>query len=72
MNLHNIKPLMPMKSNEKCAIHNVVCSACGEEIPEHEKDVSLLSQMSISELDDVECIDCEMKYRDSADLDMFG
>lgn len=22
MTLHNIKPLMPMKSNEKCAIHN--------------------------------------------------
>jgi hypothetical protein len=23
MNLHNIKPLMLMKSNNKCAIHNV-------------------------------------------------
>ncbi len=29
MNLHNIKPLMPMKSNEKqCAINVVVKSFC--------------------------------------------
>lgn len=53
-------------------LYNVVCSACGEEIPEQEKDVSLLAKMSESELYDLECISCEMKFRDSADIDMFG
>jgi protein-arginine kinase activator protein McsA len=61
------------KNNEQAfAIHNVVCSACGEEIPEHEKDISLLAKMSQNELEDLECISCEMKFRDSADIDMFG
>lgn len=60
------------KNQRAIAIHNVVCSACGEEIPEHEKDVSLLAKMSYNELEDLECINCEIKYRDSADIDMFG
>ena len=30
MNLHNTRPLMPMKSNEKqCDTHVVKCSVCG-------------------------------------------
>lgn len=63
----------PKNENQKSfTIHNVVCSACGEEIPEHEKDISLLAKMSQSELGDLECISCEMKFRDSADIDMFG
>ncbi len=61
------------KNNEQAfAIHNVVCSACGEEIPKHEKDISLLAKMSKIDLEDIECISCEIKFRDSADLDMFG
>lgn len=60
------------KTEEAFAIHSVVCSACGEKIPEHEKDVILLSKMSKSDIEDLECISCEMKFRDSADLDMFG
>ena len=46
----------------------VVCSACGEEMPDHEKHPAMMAM----DIDDVECIDCEMKFRDSADLDMFG
>jgi hypothetical protein len=49
-----------------------MCSACGEKIPEHEKNIEHLSRMTKSELEDVECISCEMKYRDSADIDNFG
>lgn len=48
-------------------IQNVVCSACGEEIANHEKYAS----MQI-DLDDVECISCENKYWDSVDIDNFG
>jgi hypothetical protein len=50
----------------------IICCACGETIPEHEKDVELLSQMSDTQLEDVECMFCEIKFRDSADIDMFG
>ena len=46
----------------------VVCSACNELIPEHEIYPGMLNM----DADDVECIDCEIKYRDSADIDMFG
>lgn len=35
MNLHNIKPIMPMKSNEKCAIPVVTC-CCGLVITDSE------------------------------------
>lgn len=38
----------------------IICTACKEPIPEHE-----LTSLS----NDQECISCEMKVRDSADLD---
>ena len=46
----------------------ITCSVCNQLIPEHEIDPKMLN-MDVS---DLECIDCEMKYRDSADIDMFG
>lgn len=61
-----------LHEREGLFLFGVMCSACGEQIPEHEKNISHLAQMSKSELEDVECISCEMKYRDSADIDMFG
>lgn len=45
----------------------VMCSACGEEIPDHEKYTSMTNM----DIDEIECISCEMKYRDSADMDNF-
>ncbi len=53
-------------------IYTVLCGGGGEKIPEHEKNIEHLSRMTKSELEDVECISCEMKYRDSADIDNFG
>lgn len=52
-------------------LHNggVLCNSCHELIPEHEL---LYTEMLNMDEDDIECISCEMKYRDSADLDMFG
>ena len=50
------------------SIGGVVCSACNELIPEHE----IYPEMLNMDADDIECIDCEMKFRDGADLDMFG
>jgi hypothetical protein len=61
-----------LKTEKQCDIHGVMCSACGEKIPEHEKNIEHLSRMTKSELEDVECISCEIKYRDSADIDNFG
>ena len=53
-------------------LFGVRCSACGEKIPKHEKNLQHLGTMTKSEIEDIECISCEMKYRDSADIDMFG
>ena len=53
------------KDNKAFAIHGVVCSACGEEIPEHEK----YPEMKNMDIDEIECMSCEMLARDSADLD---
>jgi len=57
---------------EQLILSGVMCSACGEKIPEHEKNIHHLGEMTKSELEDIECIGCEMKYRDSADIDNFG
>lgn len=57
-----------MKNKEKLNIAVLICSACGELIPEHEK----YAGMSLSELSDIECMSCEMKYWDSSDIDNFG
>ena len=43
----------------------VMCSACGEEIPDHEKYPTMVNM----DIDEIECISCEMKYHDSADID---
>ena len=61
-----------LHEREQLFLFGVMCSACGEKIPEHEKNIKHLARMTKSELEDVECISCEMKYRDSADIDMFG
>jgi aspartate carbamoyltransferase regulatory subunit len=61
----------PLTFKNNDVIHGVMCSACGEKIPEHEKNIEHLSRMTKSELEDVECISCEMKYRDSADIENF-
>ena len=53
----------PLKPQLNIAV--VICSACGEEIPYHEK----YPAMANMDIDEIECISCEMKYRDSADLD---
>ena len=50
-------------------IATIICGSCKEPIPDHEKDVALLSSLSQSDLEDVECISCENKYRDSSDID---
>jgi len=60
------------KRNGQCPTHGIICSACGEIIPEHEKNINHLAKMSKSELEDLECISCEIKYWDSADIDNFG
>jgi hypothetical protein len=61
--------LEEQNSNEpqKLALNKpvVMCSACGEEIPDHEK-YPAMANMSV---DEIECISCEMKYRDGCDLD---
>ena len=67
-----IRNLRKRDENKQCNIQNVMCSACGEKIPEHEKNIQHLSRMTKIELEDVECVSCEIKYRDSADIDMFG
>jgi hypothetical protein len=64
--------IINVDDKKQCDIHVVMCSACGEKIPEHEKNIEHLSRMTKSELEDVECISCEIKYRDSADIDNFG
>ena len=53
----------PLKPQLNIAV--IMCSVCGEEIPHHEKYLA----MTNIDIDEIECISCEMKYRDNADLD---
>ena len=46
-------------------MENLMCSACGKPIPEHEKYPEM-EQMSP---DAIECMNCEMLATDSADID---
>lgn len=55
-------------NKEEIDLNCVVCSACGEEIPKHETKPEMLSM----DIDDIECLSCEIKYLDSMDIDMFG
>ena len=52
-------------SKEKLNLVVVLCSSCGEIIPEHEK----YQEMAQIDIDEIECMDCEMKARDSYDID---
>ena len=42
----------------------IICNACGEEIPNHEKYKGMNTE-------DAECMSCEIKFWDSADIDNF-
>jgi hypothetical protein len=53
----------PQKPQLNIAV--VVCSACGELIPDHQKFPAMIQM----DKDDIECMSCEMLARDSADLD---
>ena len=55
-----------LKQNEKRLTYGIVmCSACGEEL----KPWELPKDLDSIEIDEIECIACEMKARDSEDLD---
>lgn len=43
----------------------LLCSNCGEIIPDHEK------YSDMQEMDSIECIDCEMAIRAGDDIDNF-
>ena len=53
---------------EQCTIFSVVCSTCGEPLKQHE----LPADLNKIDKDTIECIPCEIKYWDSADIDNFG
>ena len=53
------------KETEQCTIFSVVCSACGEKL----KPWELPKDLDNIDYDEIECIPCEMKARDSEDLD---
>lgn len=56
------------KEQEQCSIFSVVCSTCGEPLAQHE----LPANLDDIDEDIIECIPCEIKYWDSADIDNFG
>ena len=53
------------EKNTALHIGSVVCSACGELL----KPWELPKDLDSIDLDEIECIPCEMKARDSEDLD---
>ena len=53
------------KDKEALHIGIVNCSACGEVLKQWE----LPKDLNSIDLDEIECIPCEMKARDSEDLD---